>query len=143
MVFVLDKHKKPLMPCSEKRARLLLKKGRAVVHRLHPFTIRLKDRALEESVVQPLKLKIDPGAKTTGIAVINETDQSRGEVVFLAEIKHKAGIKKAMDTRRSLRHSRRYRKTRYRKPRYQNRKPEKCVSCGRNAKHGSRYCRSC
>jgi hypothetical protein len=23
-VFVLDKHKKPLMPCSEKRARLLL-----------------------------------------------------------------------------------------------------------------------
>ena len=143
MVFVLDKHKKPLMPCSEKRARLLLKKGRAVIHRLHPFTIRLKDRTLEESVVQPLKLKIDPGAKTTGIAVINETDQSRGEVVFLAEIKHKAGIKKAMDTRRSLRHSRRYRKTRYRKPRYQNRKPEKCVSCGRNAKHGSRYCRSC
>ncbi|MBQ7608976.1 MAG: RRXRR domain-containing protein, partial [Desulfovibrionaceae bacterium] len=40
-VFVLDKHHKPLIPCSEKRARLLLQRGRARVHRLHPFTIRL------------------------------------------------------------------------------------------------------
>ncbi|QQX84517.1 RRXRR domain-containing protein [Cupriavidus necator] len=30
-VFVLDKHGKPLMPCSEKRARLLLERGRARV----------------------------------------------------------------------------------------------------------------
>ncbi len=43
-VFVLDKHQKPLMPCSEKRARLLLEKGRAVIHRMVPLTIRLKDR---------------------------------------------------------------------------------------------------
>ena len=32
-VFVLDKQKRPLMPCSEKRARLLLERGRAVVVR--------------------------------------------------------------------------------------------------------------
>ncbi|MCL6531418.1 MULTISPECIES: RRXRR domain-containing protein [Bacteria] len=31
MVFVLDKRKKPLMPCSEKRARFLLTRGRAFV----------------------------------------------------------------------------------------------------------------
>lgn len=43
-VFVLDKKKQPLMPFSEKRARLLLERGRAVVVRLDPFTIRLKDR---------------------------------------------------------------------------------------------------
>lgn len=43
-VFVLDKRKRPLMPCSEKRARLLLDRGRAVVHRMTPFTIRLRDR---------------------------------------------------------------------------------------------------
>jgi hypothetical protein len=29
-VFVLDRRKKPLMPCSEKRARKLLEKGRSV-----------------------------------------------------------------------------------------------------------------
>ena len=43
MVFVLDRHQKPLMPCSEKRARLLLERGRAVVHRQFPFTIRLPE----------------------------------------------------------------------------------------------------
>ena len=43
-VFVVDKHKKPLMPCSEKRARLLLERGKAVVHRRYPFSIRLKER---------------------------------------------------------------------------------------------------
>ena len=32
------------MPCSEKRARLLLKRGRARVARRYPFTIRLIDR---------------------------------------------------------------------------------------------------
>jgi hypothetical protein len=51
-VFVLDKRKQPLMPCSEKRARLLLERGRARVHRLVPFTIRLVDRTVEASVVQ-------------------------------------------------------------------------------------------
>src|SRR5690606_8380479 len=45
-VFVLDRRKQPLMPCSEKRARLLLARGRARVHRLHPFTIRLVDRTV-------------------------------------------------------------------------------------------------
>ena len=143
MVFVLDKHKKPLMPCSEKRARILLKKGRAVVHKVHPFTIRLKDRTLEQSQVQPLRIKIDPGSKTTGAAVINEDDPECGKVIFLAEIRHKQGIKASLDERRAYRRSRRNRKTRYRKPRFLNRHPEKCVSCGNNAKHGSRYCRKC
>ena len=42
-VFVLDVRKRPLMPCSEKRARLLLSRGRARVARRYPFTIRLVD----------------------------------------------------------------------------------------------------
>jgi hypothetical protein len=46
-VFVLDEHKKPLMPCHPARARELLAKGRARVHRLHPFTIRLTGRTVE------------------------------------------------------------------------------------------------
>jgi hypothetical protein len=35
-VFVLDKKGKPLMPCSEKRERHLLERGRARVHKLTP-----------------------------------------------------------------------------------------------------------
>ncbi|MDP2099164.1 MAG: RRXRR domain-containing protein [Methylobacter sp.] len=40
-VFVLDKKKQSLMPCSEKRARLLLDRGRAVVVKMYPFTKEL------------------------------------------------------------------------------------------------------
>lgn len=138
MVFVLDKHKKPLMHCTEKRARLLLRRGRAVVHRLAPFTIRLKDRVLEDSEVQPLRLKLDPGSKVTGVAVLRGN-----EVVFLGEIRHRTDIEDRLAKRRMIRRNRRNRKTRYRKPRFLNRHPEKCAGCGKNAKHGSRYCRKC
>jgi len=51
-VFVLDKEGKPLMPCSEKRARQLLERGRARVHKLTPFAIRLVDRLVENSILQ-------------------------------------------------------------------------------------------
>ena len=51
-VFVLDRHSRPLMPCSEKRARLLLERRRARVHRLMPFTIRLTDRRLNDCELQ-------------------------------------------------------------------------------------------
>ena len=69
MVCVLDQKKRPLMPCTPKRARILLARGRAVVHRVQPFVIRLKDRRVEDSVLQPIALKIDPGSKTTGMAL--------------------------------------------------------------------------
>ena len=68
-VFVLDKRKKPLMPCSAQRARKLLRSGRARVHRMHPFTIRLTDRLREYSAIQKTALKIDPGSKQSGLAI--------------------------------------------------------------------------
>ena len=91
-VFVLDTRKSPLMPCSEKRARLLLRNQRAVVHRLIPFTIRLKDRTWQESAVQPTVLKVDPGSKTTGIALARVEARAEGEVhhaLHLAELIHR------------------------------------------------------
>jgi len=139
MVYVLDKRKKPLMPCSEKRARLLLERGRAVVHRMAPFTIRLRDRLVEDSVLQPLDVKLDPGSKVTGGAVVRDGKETIG----CYECHHRTDIKANLDARRAQRRSRRTRKTRYRKPRFDNRRPEKCAACGGNARHGSRYCRPC
>ncbi|MBV8608838.1 MAG: RRXRR domain-containing protein, partial [Singulisphaera sp.] len=49
------------------RARQLLERRRAVVHRLDPFTIRLKDRVGGD--VQPVRIKLDPGSKVTGLAI--------------------------------------------------------------------------
>jgi 5-methylcytosine-specific restriction endonuclease McrA len=140
---VLDKQKKALMPCSEKRARLLLERGRAVVHRRTPFTIRLKDRTIDESPLQPLRLKLDPGAAVTGFAVLREDGPDQATAVVLGEIHHRRNIKRKLDARRSLRRARRTRKLRYRQPRFLNRHPAKCANCGRNAQHGGRYCRPC
>jgi len=101
-VFVLDRCGDPLMPCHPARARKLLDKGRAVVVRLHPFTIRLRDRVGGEA--QEIGLKVDPGAKTTGLALVRED----GEVLFLAEIEHRgARIRKAMQQRSNFRRRRR------------------------------------
>ena len=71
------------MPCSEKRARLLLEAGRARVHRVKPFTIRLVDREQKDSALQPVRVKVDPGSKVTGIALVRESetaDPETGEV---------------------------------------------------------------
>jgi hypothetical protein len=76
-VFVLDKNRKPLDPCSPARARYLLAKGRAAVFRHYPFTIILKDRTAEESVVHPHRLKLDPGSKVTGLVVLQEGGRTK------------------------------------------------------------------
>jgi len=118
LVFVLDKQKQPLMPCHPARARQLLQQGRAVVQRLRPFTIRLKDRV--GGATQPVRLKLDPGSKITGIAIVRE-EEGQATVLHLAELHHKPGIKKRLDQRRVYRHHRRTRKLRHRAPRFLNR----------------------
>ncbi len=70
-VFVLDTHKQPLNPVHPGRARLLLSSGKAAVLKRYPFTIILKT-VVEQSVLEPLRVKIDPGSKTTGLALVND-----------------------------------------------------------------------
>jgi len=129
-VLVLDQHQKPLMPCSEKRARLLLERGRAVVHRMMPFTIRLKDRRVEDSVLQPVRLKLDPGSQTTGMALVREEETVDNEtggvsrsatVLMLWELKHRgSAIRDTLIQRRGHRRFRRSR-LRYRSARFNHR----------------------
>lgn len=117
--FVLDKNLEPLDPCHRARARKLLKKGRAKVFKRYPFTIVLQDRVLENSVTHCHRIKIDPGSKATGIAVVQE---QTGRVTNALEIFHRGQqIKDSLESRSSLRRGRRNRKTRYRKPRFLNR----------------------
>ena len=117
-VFVVDKERRPLAPCTPRRARLLLSECKASVLRRYPFTIILKE-SHATATPRPLRLKIYPASKTTGLAVINE---STAEVVWAAELKHRSQlIKKALESRRALRNGRRSRKTRYRPARWLNR----------------------
>ncbi|NEQ62403.1 MAG: HNH endonuclease [Moorea sp. SIO4A1] len=117
-VFVLDKNKKTLDPCRPARARILLKQGKAKVLKRYPFTIIMQEKEVENCVTHEHQLKIDPGAKTTGIVIIQGS-----KVIWGAELTHRGfQIREALTSRRQLRRSRRNRKTRYRQPRFLNRK---------------------
>ncbi|MFF7645582.1 RNA-guided endonuclease IscB [Streptomyces canus] len=127
---MLSKEGAPLMPCHPARARELLGKGRAVVARQVPFTIRLKDRARDESEVDGVQLRIDPGSKGTGLALTDEKKEvdERGAVVTVrrglvaVELQHRGNqIHRSMQQRASYRHRRRSANCRYRKPRSNNR----------------------
>ena len=117
MVLVIDKHKKPCNTISNAYARVLLFKKQAVIHKRFPFTIRLKnDNAVLKD--KSYTVKLDPGSKTTGIAITDDKDA----VIMLAELEHIGHlIKKDLNSRRIVRKSRRQRKTRYRPARFLNR----------------------
>jgi 5-methylcytosine-specific restriction endonuclease McrA len=119
VVFVLDTNRKPLTPCTPGMARSLLKAGKASVFRMYPFTIVLHKEV--QATPKPLTLKLDPGSKVTGIALLQET-----LLFWMAELTHRGQqIKDALLSRCQLRRSRRNRKTRYRQPRFLNRtRPE-------------------
>jgi 5-methylcytosine-specific restriction endonuclease McrA len=126
MVFVFDQKKRPLMPCTPKRARLLLSRGRAVVHRVQPFVIRLKDRRVEDCALQPIALKIDPGSKTTGMALARVEATEEGEVhraLFLSQVQHRGqAVHDKKVTQANARRRRRSANLRHRAPRFDNRK---------------------
>jgi 5-methylcytosine-specific restriction endonuclease McrA len=117
-VFLIDSEKHPLDPIHPAQARQLLRNKKAAIFRRFPLTLILKELG-SDLPVSPLRLKIDPGAKQTGIALVNA---QTGEVAFAAELKHRGfAIADALRSRRQLRLGRRARKTRYRKPRFLNR----------------------
>jgi hypothetical protein len=118
-VFVLDTNKQPLEPVRPGQARRLLKLARAAVYLRYPFTIILK-YAVSHPKTQPTQLKIDPGSKITGLALVQGD-----KVLWGAELTHRGQqIKNDLESRRAIRRNRRNRKTRYRKPRFFNRTRE-------------------
>jgi len=118
-VFVIDTNKLPLDPIHPAQARQLLRNKKAAVFKRFPFTIIIKE-SRSSTLVEPLRIKLDPGSKATGLALVND---ETGEVVWAAEIQHRGfAIKDALLSRRQLRRSRRNRKTRYRQPRFDNRR---------------------
>jgi 5-methylcytosine-specific restriction endonuclease McrA len=118
-ILIVDQHRRPLMPTTPARARLLLKSRKAAILRRFPLVLILK-KARPEAVVEPLRVKLDPGSKTSGIAVVNDRSAS---VLWAAELTHRSqAIHTALAKRRAARQSRRSRHTRYRAARFSNRR---------------------
>ena len=121
-VLVVDKNGQPLMPCLASRVRQLRQQNRTRVYCKNPFTIQIVDRTVEESVLQETELKLDPGSKTTGMALCVKGDVRGWFAVQAIHIQHRSvQIRDALTSRRQIRRSRRQRKTRYRAPRFNNR----------------------
>ena len=114
LVYVLNKNEKPLMPCSPRKARVLLKEGKAKVIRREPFTIQLLYGS--SGYRQHVTLGVDAGSKHIGLSATTSKKE-----LFAGEVKLRTDIVNLLSTRRQFRRSRRSRKTRYRKSRFFNR----------------------
>jgi len=118
IVYVINKHDRPLMPTNPIKARRLLKEGKAKIYKYEPFTIQLIYGSY--GYVQPTTLGVDTGAKNVGLAVVTDA----GKVLYTAEVELRKDIKENLITKKRLRRFRRSRKTRYRKVRFLNRRRE-------------------
>lgn len=116
MVYVINIHNEPLMPCSNVVARLLLKQGKAKVKSKVPFTIKLTYEAT--NYTQDMTCGIDTGSSHIGSSVVDENNN----VIYLSQIEIRNNITEKMTQRSKYRRNRRNRKTRYRKARWLNRK---------------------
>lgn len=116
MVYVISQDGKPLMPCSNPVARLLLKQGKAKVKSREPFTIKLTYETT--GYTQNLTLGVDTGSRTIGTAV----SKDNGDIIYMSEVIVRNDIPGKMTRRARYRRNRRNRKTRYRKARWLNRK---------------------
>ncbi len=117
-VYVLNTQGHPLMPSQPRKARLLLKAGKAKVARMIPFTIQLLYGS--SGYKQEVSLGIDAGTQHIGVSATTEKT-----VLFEAEVKPRTDIQELLATRSQFRRARRNRKTRYRKARFLNRRKPK------------------
>ena len=120
-VFLIDQFKTPMNPIHPSHAKKLLDSGKAAVFRRFPFTLIMK-RVVPNIKTYPLSLRIDPGSKTTGMALVKDN----GDVIWGMELAHRGSlIKDALTSRLQCRRGRRARNTRYRQARFLNRKRAK------------------
>ncbi len=123
-VYVFDAQGQPLMPCHPARARQLRRNGRAQVVRRAPFTIQLRDRT--GGATQPVSLRIDPGSRVTGLALVGHAPRQGDRVLWAGELTHRSqSISQRLAKRRALRRGRRSRKCRNRPARFNNRRRPK------------------
>jgi len=125
-VHVINKNGEPLMPCSPRKARLLLKQKKAVPTKGKTgyFTIKLLHGC--SGYKQPITVGIDLGAKYVPIAAT-----SGKNVLYAKEKILRTDVKGQLEERAAARRRRRN-DTRYRPERFNNRTKQKCNACGEN-----------
>lgn len=113
-VYVLNQRGEPLMPCSPRKAKVLLKHGKAIVVRRSPFTIQLTIATGESK--QDITLGIDTGYENVGVSAVTEKEELLSATFIL-----RTNISNLLKEKAMYRKNRRNRLW-YRKPRWNNRK---------------------
>jgi 5-methylcytosine-specific restriction endonuclease McrA len=116
-VFVINMHGEPLMPCSPRKARLLLKEGKAKVVQREPFTIQLNSGS--SGYKQDITIGVDTGHVYVGISVTTKTKE-----LYSPTFKLRNDISKKIESRKMYRRIRRSR-LRYRESRFSNKASSK------------------
>ncbi len=112
-VLAINKDGRPLMPTTPRKARVLLKSGKAKIVGRDPFTIQLIYGST--GYVQPVTLGIDAGYKTIGFSAITQKEELIG-----GEFNLLSSISERLTEKRKYRVQRRNR-LRHRAPRFDNR----------------------
>ena len=112
-VFVINMHGEPLMPCSPRKARLLLKAGKAKVVQREPFTIQLLYGST--GYKQDITIGVDTGHSEVGVSVTTSSKE-----IFSSVFQMRNDVSKKIEACKMYRRNRRNR-LRYRKPRFNNR----------------------
>jgi len=117
LIYVLNHKGRPLMPCSPRKARLLLEGGKVKVVSRKPFTIQWV--VPTRSYTQPISLGLDPGYGTVGFSAVT----AKKELVS-GEVRLRTDVSKKLTKRRMYRRNRRNRLW-YRPARFLNRRKPK------------------
>ena len=128
---VQSKNGKALMPCKPTKARKLLRDGKAIKKwsKLGIFYIQLCfDPKSDPNKNQTVVLGLDPGSKFDGYCVTSKTVNVTG----MSELPK--GIADALETRRTMRRTRRYRNCPRREKRFDNRNKDRFIALSQKAK---------
>ena len=117
LVFIQNKEGNPLMPCSVRKARLLLEKKKAIVVKRFPFTIKLVFGS--SGYKQEIKLGVDSGYENIGFSAVTETKE-----LISGTVKLDGKTSDRLTERKMYRRNRRNRLW-HRKPRFLNRSKPK------------------
>lgn len=119
-VFVIGLTGCRLMPTTERKARILLKAGKAEVYQRRPFTIRLLYKT--GNTGQNVALGIDTGGQHIGIAVLRQKTEDAAVVLHKTEVVLRSSMEKRrlIVKRKEYRRGRRYRNIRYRHPKWKS-----------------------
>lgn len=113
MIAVLDENKKPLMPCSEKRARKLMERGDAKPYWFKGEFCIILQRTPKSTYKQEICIGIDSGSKMSALTIKSEAHTIKN--VQYSAPNH---VKNKVTARLEMRKNRRSRKTPYRKCRF-------------------------